>query len=129
MIKYSVFVRFAGQVKKTVRFDIGDIVLISLRDCDVPKSELEKGKRGDRGDILDRYHPYQYSELQKEGINPYLFINMTTLTDMSKLIDEGKDLAAEKVAAAAAADEENDLFDRDADATEEEDDSDTSANN
>jgi initiation factor 1A len=100
-------------IKKTVRFDIGDIVLISLRDCDVPKSELERGKRGDRGDILDRYHPYQYSELQKEGINPYLFINMTTLTDMSKLIDEGNDAAAEKMALKAKEDAENDIFDRD----------------
>ncbi len=119
--------KICRSVKKSVRFEVGDIVLVSLRDCEVPKSDLAKGVRGDRGDILDKFHPYQFSELKKV-IDPRIFGNIETVSEISKLMGEGKDLAAEKVAAAAAAAEEDDLFDRDAEATEEEDESDTSAN-
>jgi translation initiation factor IF-1 len=119
--------KICRSVKKTVRFEVGDIVLVSLRDCEVPKSDLAKGVRGSRGDILDKFHPYQFSELKKV-IDPRIFGNIETVSEISKLMGEGKDLAAEKVAAAAAAAEEDDLFDRDAEATEEEDESDTSAN-
>jgi len=119
--------KICRSVKKSVRFEVGDIVLVSLRDCEVPKSDLAKGVRGSRGDILDKFHPYQFSELKKI-IDPRIFGNIETVSEISKLMGEGKDLAAEKVAAAAAAAEEDDLFDRDAEATEEEDDSDTSAN-
>jgi len=122
--------KICRSVKKSVRFEVGDIVLVSLRDCEVPKSDLAKGVRGDRGDILDKFHPYQFSELKKI-IDPRIFGNIETVSEISKLIGEGKDLAAEKVAAAAAAAEEDDLFDRDADATDtenEDDDSDTSPN-
>ena len=117
--------KICRSVKKSVRFEVGDIVLVSLRDCEVPRSDLARGIRGDRGDILDKFHPYQFSELKKI-IDPRIFGNIETVSEISKLIGEGKDLAAEKVAAAAAAAEEDDLFDRDAEATdEEEEDSDT----
>jgi len=105
--------KICRSIKKTVRFDVGDTVLISLRDCDMSNAELAEGKRSDRGDILARYHPYQFSELKKEGINPQLFMNMETLAEMSKLIDQGKDFEAEKFAEKAVEDAENDIFDRD----------------
>jgi initiation factor 1A len=105
--------KICRSIKKTVRFDVGDTVLISLRDCDMSNAELAEGKRIDRGDILARYHPYQFSELKKEGINPQLFMNMETLAEMSKLIDQGKDFEAEKFAEKAVEDAENDIFDRD----------------
>ena len=116
--------KICRSVKKSVRFEVGDIVLVSLRDCEVPKSDLAKGIRGERGDILDKFHPYQFSELKKV-IDPRIFGNIETVSEISKLMGEGKDAAAEKVAAAAAAAEEDDLFDRDAEVTEEEEDSDT----
>jgi len=145
--------KICRSVKKSVRFEVGDIVLVSLRDCEVPKSDLAKGVRGDRGDILDKFHSYQFSELKKmiihtvpcqvaaalppsfkrppcncSPIDSRIFGNIETVSEISKLVGEGKEKEAEKVAAAAAAAEEDDLFDRDAEATEEEDESDTSAN-
>uniref|UniRef100_A0A6C0AMH3 S1-like domain-containing protein n=1 Tax=viral metagenome TaxID=1070528 RepID=A0A6C0AMH3_9ZZZZ len=113
--------KICRSIKKTVRFEVGDVVLVSLRDCEVPKAELANGVRGDRGDILDKYHPYQYSELKKEGINPYIFGNIDTVSEISKLVGEGKEAAAEKVAEAAAQAEDDDIFDRDEEQEEEED--------
>lgn len=115
--------KICRSIKKSVRFELGDTVLISLRDCEVSKAELLEGKRGDKGDILNKYHPYQFSELKKEGINPYLFTNMNTLTEMSKLIEDGKEEAAIKLAIKAEQEAEDDIFDRDkegAEATDEE---------
>jgi initiation factor 1A len=105
--------KICHSIKKSVRFDVGDTVLISLRDCDMSNSDLAEGKRSDRGDILARYHPYQFSELKKEGINPQLFMNMETLAEMSKLIEQGKNSEADKFAEKAVEDAENDIFDRD----------------
>jgi len=118
--------KICRSIKKSVRFEVGDIVLLSLRDCEVSRAELLQGKRGDKGDILNKYHPYQYSELKKEGINPHLFTNINTLSEMSKLIDEGKEEAAIKLAEKAQQEEEDDIFDRDkeeSDSNEEESDS------
>lgn len=112
--------KICRSVKKSVRFEVGDIVLISLRDCEVPKAELEQGVRGTRGDILDRYHPYQYSELKKEGITPHLFGNIDTVTEISKLLERGDEVAAEKFAAKADAAANDDYFDRDEAGSDEE---------
>ena len=135
--------KICRSVKKTVRFELGDIVLVSLRDCEVPKSELANGVRGSRGDILDKFHPYQFSELKKTiihtlpclaaaaalppfskpppckcmPIDPRVFGKIETVTEISKLLAEGRDKEAEKVAEAAA-NEEGDLFDRDAEVSE-----------
>ena len=137
--------KICRSVKKSVRFELGDIVLISLRDCEVPKSELANGVRGSRGDILDKFHPYQYSELKRTIVHTFscqiaaaalppfmrrpqcncmpidarVFGKIETVTEISKLLAEGRDKEAEKVAAVAAATEEDDLFDRDADETKE----------
>jgi hypothetical protein len=87
----------------------------------VPNEQLIAGIRGSRGDILARYHPYQYSELKNEGLNPYIFGNIDTVSEISKLIGEGKEADAEKLAQAAAQAEEDDIFDRDAEEEEEDD--------
>lgn len=118
--------KICRSIKKSVRFEVGDIVLLSLRDCEVSNAELLEGKRGDKGDILNKYHPYQFSELKKEGINPHLFTNINTLSEMSKLVEEGKEEAAVKLAEKAQQEEEDDIFDRDkegSDTNEEESDS------
>jgi initiation factor 1A len=114
--------KICRSVKKSVRFEVGDVVLISLRDCEVPNEQLIAGVRGSRGDILARYHPYQYSELKNEGLNPYIFGNIETVSEISKLIGEGKEADAEKFAQAAAQAEDDDIFDRDAEEEEEDDD-------
>lgn len=114
--------KICRSIKKSVRFEVGDIVLVSLRDCEVSKADLALGVRGDKGDILNKYHPYQYSELKKEGINRHLFTNMDTLSEMSKLIENGKEEAAAKLAQKAQDEEEEDVFDRDKEEEEEEDD-------
>jgi translation initiation factor IF-1 len=106
--------KICRSVKKSVRFEIGDIVLVSLRDCEVPREEFANGVRGSRGDILDKFHPYQFSELKKT-IDPRVFGKIETVSEISKLVGEGKDAEAEKVAAGAA--DDDDLFDRDAEAT------------
>lgn len=107
--------KICRSIKKGVRFEVGDIVLISLRDCEVSNADLANGKRGDKGDILNKYHPYQFSELKKEGINSHLFTNMDTLSEMSKLIEQGKEDAANKLALKAQEEKEEDIFDRDKD--------------
>ena len=111
--------KICRSIKKSVRFEVGDIVLVSLRDCEVPNAELILGKRGDKGDILNKYHPYQYSELKKEGINPHLFSNMNTLTEMSKLVEVGDEEAAIRLAEKAKQEAEDDIFDRDKEEEEE----------
>jgi initiation factor 1A len=139
--------KICRSVKKSVRFEVGDIVLVSLRDCEVPKADLAKGVRGDRGDILDKFHSYQFSELKKmiihtvpcqvaaaalppsftrapcncSPIDSRIFGNIETVSEISKLVGEGKEKEAEKVAAAAAAAEQDDLFDRDAEGEGDED--------
>jgi initiation factor 1A len=114
--------KICRSIKKSVRFEVGDIVLVSLRDCEVSKAELLEGKRGDKGDILNKYHPYQFSELKKEGINPHLFTNMNTLKEMATLIEEGKEEAAIKLAEKTQEEADDDIFDRDKEEEEDEDD-------
>jgi len=112
--------KICRSVKKSVRFEVGDIVLISLRDCEVPKAELEQGVRGTRGDILDRYHPYQYSELKKEGITPHLFGNIDNVTEISRFLEKGDEAGANKFTAKLDAAADEDCFDRDEAGSDEE---------
>jgi initiation factor 1A len=111
--------KICRSIKKTVRFEVGDIVLISLRDCEVSAAELAEGKRGDKGDILNKYHPYQYTELKNEGIHPHFFTDIKILTEMSNLIKDGKEQAAIKLGEKATQEEEDDIFDRDKQEVEE----------
>ena len=100
--------KISSGCKKGNRFEMGDVVLISLRDCDVPKAALAEGIRADRGDILDKYSPLQFAQLIKEGINPHIFAAIDTVTGMATRTTNG-DLAG---AEALAADAVEDIFDR-----------------
>jgi initiation factor 1A len=102
--------KICRSIKKSVRFDVGDVVLISLRDCEVSTSELAKGVRGDKGDILDRFHPKQFKELKEEGINPAIFLTLDSVNEMAIRVTNG-DLAG---ALALAETAEEDIFDRSA---------------
>lgn len=95
-------------IKKKVRFEAGDIVLVSLRDCEVSKANLDKGIRSDRGDILAKYSPQQYDSLKKDGVNPHLFATLETVATISGMMRDGNEQAAD----ALATSELDDMFDR-----------------
>ena len=101
--------KICRSIKKSVRFESGDVVLISLRDCEVPKGDLEKGLRSSRGDILDKYHPQQFNSLkEEEDINPNIFIQFDKINEISLKLAEGDVDGAEALAAEA----DEDIFDR-----------------
>jgi len=81
--------RISTGCKKSTRFDVGDVVLLSLRDCDVSAAELAKGTRGDRGDILAKYNPLQFTKLKKEGINSQIFGAIDTVNAMASAAAAG----------------------------------------
>jgi initiation factor 1A len=95
-------------IKKSVRFEVGDVVLISLRDCEVSQSELDKGVRGSRGDILDKFHPKQFKELKENGVNPAIFLTLDSVNEMANRVEKG-DLEG---ALALAENAQEDIFDR-----------------
>lgn len=100
--------KICRSIKKSVRFDVGDVVLISLRDCEVSQAELDKGVRGSRGDILDRFHPKQFKELKEDGINSAIFLTLDSVNEMAQKVEKG-DLAG---ALAVAETAQEDIFDR-----------------
>ena len=93
--------KIRASIKKRVKFEMGDIVLISLRDCDIPTVQLKEGVRADRGDIIAKYHPHQFEQLKKDGINPHLFAHIETVSEMAIKVAEGDKDGAEAIAAAA----------------------------
>jgi initiation factor 1A len=116
--------KISSGCKKSARFEVGDIVLLSLRDCDISAAELERGVRSDRGDILDKYSPLQYAQLKKEGINPHVFATIDTVIGMASKTESGDIAGAEALAVdamedifetggAAAGDDEDDEDDGD----------------
>jgi translation initiation factor IF-1 len=100
--------KICRSIKKSVRFEVGDIVLISLRDCEVSNDELAKGVRGSRGDILDKFHPKQFKELKDGGINSAMFLTLDSVNEMALKVENG-DLAG---ALAVAENAQEDIFDR-----------------
>jgi len=112
--------KICRSIKKSVRFDVGDVVLVSLRDCEVSKSDLDKGIRGSRGDILDRFHPKQFKELKEDGVNPAIFLTLDSVSEMAVKVENG-DLAG---ALALAENAQEDIFDRSDTNVEEESESD-----
>lgn len=101
--------KICRSIKKSVRFDVGDVVLISLRDCEVSTADLAKGVRGDRGDILDKFHPKQFKSLrEEEGINPAIFLTLDSVNEIASKYERGD----EKGALAIAENAEEDIFDR-----------------
>lgn len=93
-------------IKKRVRFEVGDIMLLSLRDCEMSKADLAKGIRADHGDIIAKYSPHQYTQLKEAGINSHIFAHIDTMTAMAEKVMTGDLKAAEALAAA----ETDDIF-------------------
>lgn len=108
--------KICRSIKKSVRFDVGDVVLISLRDCEVSNDELAKGVRGSRGDILDRFHPKQFKELKEDGVNSAIFLTLDSVNEMATRVEKG-DLEG---ALAVAENAQEDIFDRTGQQEEEE---------
>jgi translation initiation factor IF-1 len=100
--------KICRSIKKSVRFEVGDIVLISLRDCEVSNDELAKGIRGSRGDILDKFHPKQFKQLKDDGINAAMFLTLDSVNEIATKYEKGD----EKGALAIAENAEEDIFDR-----------------
>jgi translation initiation factor 1A len=66
-----------GTMKGRIWIEIGDVVLISLRE--LTNEEKNKGKT-DRGDILAKYAPEHHSKLRKEaGVNERIFLKLETM--------------------------------------------------
>jgi initiation factor 1A len=81
--------KIALGIKKKVRFFTGDIVLISLRDCLLSNSDLDAGKRSNRGDVIGKYNQTQYNQLKLDGIPVYVFGQADTLEKIAEKFDEG----------------------------------------
>jgi len=92
--------RISTGIKKKVRFEVGDIMLLSLRDCDISKTDLAKGIRSDHGDILAKYSPHQYTQLKNDGVNPNIFAHIDTMNAMAEKVMSGDLKAAEALAEA-----------------------------
>jgi initiation factor 1A len=100
--------KICRSIKKSVRFEVGDVVLISLRDCEVSTAELEKGVRGSKGDILDKFHPKQFKELKDTGVNLAIFLTLDSVNEMAVRVEKGDLEGALAVAETA----QEDIFDR-----------------
>jgi len=100
--------KISSGCKKSIRFEVGDVVLISLRDCDVSAADLAKGERGDRGDILDKYNPLQFAQLKRDGVNPNIFATIDTVAGMATKTVNGDLAGADALAAEAV----EDIFER-----------------
>lgn len=105
--------KICRSIKKKVRFKVGDVVLISLRDCEVSQADLDKGIRSDRGDVLAKYHPEQYAQLKSEGIPHTLFAQMETVDGIVTDLGAGKAVDVSKIK------KEEDLFANDSDSESE----------
>lgn len=86
--------RICRAIKKSVRFEIGDIVLISLRDFEVSTADFDKGVRGSKGDILDKFHPAQFKELKAKGITPSMFLTIDTVKEVANMMESGNEAGA-----------------------------------
>ena len=70
-------VHVRGAMRKKVWINIGDIVLISMRDFE--KDISQTGKEYEKGDILAKYDPEHLSKLKKmPDINEKLFMQLET---------------------------------------------------
>jgi len=74
-----------GSIRKDMWINVGDIVLISVRDF-----LLEKDGKYEKGDILYKYDREHYSKLKKDvNMNPKLFVTLETASVESlKLIKQ-----------------------------------------
>ncbi len=77
-----------GSMRKKVWINIGDIVLISLRDFE--KDLAQSGKTYEKGDIVAKYDASHVGKLKKQpDINQKLFMTLET-TDGTVLAEMGK---------------------------------------
>jgi hypothetical protein len=83
------------------------VVLLSYRDDLISKHDLQQGLHSDRGDILGKFSPEQYSQLKTKGVNPHVFRHIDTLSSMANSFAKGEDKKAEAIAAAS---NDDDLF-------------------
>ncbi|NBO70903.1 MAG: hypothetical protein EBU66_09680 [Bacteroidetes bacterium] len=109
--------KIAEGIKKKTKFNVGDIVLISLRDCLLSKADLEQGKHSDRGDIIGKFNPKQYDDLRAKGVNPHLFRQTDVLNSMSDKFEKGDVRGAEAIAQSSNND---DIFDYDSESKDQE---------
>lgn len=74
-----------GLKKKVACVEVGDIVLISLREDGLKLTSTSGSSSKDRGDILAKYERDVHKILKKmEGINSKLFANLETLDDKQR---------------------------------------------
>lgn len=77
-----------GSMRKRVWINVGDLVLISLRDFELSKEE--SGKNYEKGDIIAKYDTEQIGRLRKmPDINNKLFMQLETM-DGTVLAELGK---------------------------------------
>ena len=76
-----------GAMKGRIWIEVGDIVLVSLREnIDEVAEKLKdaENRKVDRGDILAKYAPEHLSKLRKEdGVNQRLFMKLETMEGIS----------------------------------------------
>jgi translation initiation factor 1A len=98
-----------GAIRKRVWINLGDVVLVSLRDL--------SDKDADRGDILAKYDPKLFSKLKKQpGVNLMLFNNLEGKGSAPTEEDTTDGIEFEHEAAGGAGREEADTSDVDVDA-------------
>ena len=72
-----------GAMKGRVWIEVGDLVLVSLRENInevIEKLKDSENRKVDRGDILAKYAPEHLSKLRKEdGVNQRLFLKLETM--------------------------------------------------
>jgi len=100
--------KVASGLKKTVRIQLDDLVLVSLRDCLLSAADLKRGVRSNRGDIIGKYNILQYPELKRAGTNSYLFIDGSTVRLVAEKYEGGDEKAIEAIVNAANG---TDIFD------------------
>jgi translation initiation factor 1A len=120
---YTRICKVCGAMRKRVWVNVGDLVIVSLRDLDFNPEEVKKSEKTKdmRGDIIYKYEPNMIGKAKKlSGINPKLFMQIEGI-DGRILGELGKRLNEE-----GEPDQEGIIFDEDApqegapDATDEE---------
>ena len=93
-----------GAIRKRVWINLGDVVLVSLRDLG----------DADRGDILAKYEPKYYSKLKKEpGVNLILFNNLEGKGNTMGEEEDDEGIEFDHANGGAGKEEENDEVDID----------------
>ena len=76
---YTRICKVCGAMRKRVWVNVGDLVIVSLRDLDFQPNEMKKSEQTKdmRGDIIYKFDQNQIGKAKKlEGINPKLFMQL-----------------------------------------------------